>query len=73
MAELGKVLIVVGAVILLVGVVVVLAGRIPGMPWIGRLPGDFTFRRNGVVFYFPLTSCLLVSVLLSLLVSLFRR
>ncbi|MGE5189697.1 MAG: DUF2905 domain-containing protein, partial [Gemmatimonadota bacterium] len=39
----------------------------------GRLPGDFTFRRGNVTFYFPLATSLLVSVILSLLFWLFRR
>jgi uncharacterized membrane protein len=70
MAALGKTLLLFGAILLVLGGVVLAAGRIP---WIGRLPGDLSFRRNGVVFYLPLASCLLVSILLSLLASFFRR
>jgi hypothetical protein len=45
----------------------------PHLPWLGRLPGDFHIRREGFSFYFPFTTCLLLSVLLSLILSLFRR
>ena len=70
MVELGKVLIVIGAVILATGVALALLGRVP---WIGRLPGDIVIRRDDFVFVFPLTSCLLVSALASLVLYLLRR
>ena len=43
------------------------------VPWLGRLPGDILVRRDNFTFYFPLASCLLVSVVISLLFYLFRR
>ena len=70
MVDLGKALIILGAVILAAGVALTLLGRIP---WIGRLPGDIVFRRDDFVFVFPLTSCLLVSALFSLILYLLRR
>jgi hypothetical protein len=70
MSDLGKTLILFGALIALVGAVVLAAGR---LSWLGRLPGDLTFRRNGLVVYVPLASCLLASGVLSLLFYLFRR
>jgi hypothetical protein len=41
--------------------------------WLGRLPGDFRFERGGVFFYFPLATSLLLSLLLTLILNLFRR
>lgn len=70
MMDLGKTLILLGAVIIAAGMVFLLLGRIP---WIGRLPGDIVIRRDDFVFVFPLTSCLLVSALLSLVLYLLRR
>jgi hypothetical protein len=70
MLELGKTLILIGAAILAVGLALMLLGRVP---WIGRLPGDIVFRRDDFVFVFPLTSCLLASVLISLVLYLLRR
>jgi hypothetical protein len=60
-----------GAVILLVGIIVSLGGRIPIR--LGRLPGDIVIRGKNSVFYFPLVTSLLVSLVISLLLWMFRR
>lgn len=70
MAELGKTLILFGGLMLLVGVLLTLSGKVP---WLGHLPGDIFIQRGPFSFYFPLTTCLLVSALLSLLFFLLRR
>jgi hypothetical protein len=70
MGGLGRSLILAGLVLVVVGLVVSYAGRIP---WLGKLPGDFTFRSGGVTIYLPLATCLLLSVVFSLLSYLFRR
>lgn len=70
MAPIGKILIVTGLVIAGLGVLLLLGGKIG---WLGRLPGDFTFRRGNATFYFPLATSLIVSALLSLLFWLFRK
>lgn len=68
---LGKLLILVGGILIIIGAVVVLAGKIP---WLGRLPGDIYIERPNFTFFFPLTTSILVSVILSLvLYLLFRR
>ena len=70
MSELGRYLIAAGALIALIGVVLLFAGKIP---WLGRLPGDVYYKSDRVTVYFPLATCVVVSVVLSLLVYLFRR
>lgn len=70
MGGLGRTLIQVGLALVVVGLVLSLSPRIP---WLGRLPGDFTFRSGGWTVYVPLATCLLLSLLLSLLSYLFRR
>lgn len=70
MAELGKILIVLGGVILLAGVFLTFGGKIP---WLGRLPGDISIHRDNFSLYFPLATSVLVSVLLSVLFFLLRR
>ena len=45
----------------------------PNLPWLGKLPGDFRIERPGFTFVFPLTTCILLSVVLTLLASLFSR
>ena len=69
-AGFGWVLLVLGLVIAGVGLVWILA---PSIPWLGRLPGDIRIERENFRFYFPLVTCLLLSVLLSLVLWLVRR
>jgi DUF2905 family protein len=71
MTDLGKLLLVLGGVIFIVGAVLLLAGRF-NLP-LGRLPGDFVYRGKNTVFYFPLTTCILISLVLSLIFWLFGR
>jgi hypothetical protein len=61
--NLGLVLLVLGLVIAGVGLVWIFA---PSVPWLGRLPGDIRVERANFRFYFPLVTCLLLSLLLSL-------
>jgi hypothetical protein len=71
-ASFGWVLLVLGLVIAGVGLVWILA---PSLPWLGRLPGDIRIERENVRFYFPLVTCLLLSLVLSLIlwaIRLFR-
>jgi hypothetical protein len=68
--EMGKVLFVLGLVLVLVGALL-WSGF--GRGWIGRLPGDIRYSRGDFSFYFPVITCLLLSVLLTLFFWLFRR
>ncbi len=69
--SLGRSLILIGAVLLIFGVLLVYSGRLPLR--IGRLPGDFVWRGRNSVFYFPLATSILVSLVLSLIFWLFGR
>jgi hypothetical protein len=74
MAELGKLLIVFGAILVTAGALVLFLGR-AHLP-LGRLPGDMLFRGKNTTFYFPLTTSIVLSLLLSLFlyfVGRFRR
>jgi len=70
LSGLGRTLIFLGLGLLAVGAVLVVVGRLGGIP---RLPGDILIRRGNFTFYFPLATSLLVSLILTLLFSLFRR
>lgn len=70
LSAVGKWLMVLGALLLAGGVVVWGVGQIPGL---GRLPGDIYIQRSNFTFYFPLGTCILVSIVLSLLWMLFGR
>jgi hypothetical protein len=74
MAELGKVILGIGVVLVAIGAVLILAGRL-GFP-LGRMPGDFAWRGKNVQVYFPLGTCILISVVLTLvfwIISHFRK
>jgi len=71
MSSFGRTLIVIGAVIMAVGLLVTFGGRLPFR--IGRLPGDFLIKGKHSVFYFPLATSLLVSLLASLVLWLVSR
>jgi hypothetical protein len=68
--DVGRALVVLGIVLVVLGVLIVVAGRVP---WIGRLPGDIHVRRDGWSFYFPLTTSILVSLLISIVLYLVGR
>lgn len=70
LAQIGRVLLVVGVLIAAVGAVLLLVGR---LPWIGQLPGDIHVRRGNWTFYFPLATSLLLSVVLTLVLWLLGR
>jgi hypothetical protein len=71
MADLGKLLLIAGVVIALVGAALLLAGRF-NLP-LGRLPGDILYRGKNTVFYFPLATCIVLSIVLSLIFWLVGR
>ncbi len=66
----GKLLIIAGLLLLAAGLFFTFGGKIP---FLGKLPGDIRIERNNFSFYFPLTTCILISLLLSLIFWLFRR
>ena len=70
MRELGKFVAVAGLVVMLIGLVM-WGGFVP--KWLGRLPGDIRIEREHSTFYFPIVTCIVLSILLSLLLSIFRR
>lgn len=70
MPELGKLLVGIGVVLAFIGLILwKFSGHIP----MGRLPGDFYIQKQNMTFYFPLTTCILISVILTLVMWLLRR
>ena len=70
MPELGKLLVITGAVIVVIGII--LWSGI-GTGFLGKLPGDVRVERGNSIFYFPIVTCIIISIVLSLIFSLFRR
>lgn len=67
---MGKLLIIVGIVCIVIGLFMTYG---PKIPFVGKLPGDITVERENVKFYFPLMTCVIISILLSLVMYLFNR
>jgi Protein of unknown function (DUF2905) len=70
MREMGKFVAIIGVVIALVGLMM-WGGFLP--KWLGRLPGDIRIEREHTEFYFPIVTCIILSILISLLLAIFRR
>lgn len=70
MGEFGKFLVIIGVVIVLIGLMF-WTGLAP--KWLGRLPGDVRIERGNSAFYFPIATCIIISIVLSLILSVFRR
>lgn len=63
-SQFGKICLIVGLVIAGVGLLMMIGGRIP---WLGRLPGDIFYKGEKFSFYFPITTSIVISVLLTLI------
>jgi len=70
MRDIGRFLLIVGIITTLIGLLL-WSGFAP--KWLGRLPGDVRIERGNSVFYFPIVTCIIISIVLSLIFSIFRR
>ena len=66
----GKILILFGVLLVVLGVVFSFFGKVP---YLGKLPGDIYIKKENFTFYFPLTSCILISIILSLIFYLISK
>ena len=66
----GKTLIYLGLLLVIVGVIFTLAGKVP---WFGHLPGDISIQKERFAFYFPITTCIVISIIIWLVLYFFRR
>lgn len=78
MGDVGRMLLALGLALALAGLALIFWDRLPLGAWLarlplGRLPGDILVRRENFTFAFPVVTCLVVSVLVSLFLALFRR
>jgi len=70
MVSFGRALILLGILLAVVGAILSAGIKIP---WLGQLPGDIYVRKENFSFYFPLTTCLILSLIITLVLYLFRR
>lgn len=70
MVDLGKIFIFIGLLLVIIGFVFILGNKIP---FIGKLPGDIAVVRKNYSFYFPVTTCIIISLVLSFILWLFNK
>ncbi len=71
MAEIGKSIIFVGIIIIIIGVLLLFSDKLPFN--LGRLPGDISYKKENFSFYFPITTSILISIILSILFYIFSK
>jgi hypothetical protein len=71
MPHLGKILVIAGIILIIIGLILWIGGSRLG--WIGHLPGDIRIERENVRFYFPVTTMIIISILLSLVLWIVRK
>ncbi len=70
MGGIGKSLIIMGIVLIVVGLILNFSGKIP---FLGKLPGDIYIKKDNFSFYFPITTCIIISIVLTLIFSIFKK
>jgi len=70
MSDLGRSLLILGCIIAITGAVLMLSGK---LPWLGKLPGDIYVKRENFSVFFPITTCILVSLIISLILWFIRK
>ena len=69
-SDFGKILVFLGVLLVLVGLLVTF---LPKIPYLGKLPGDIRIERKNFVFYFPIVTCIIISIVLTIIFSLFGK
>ncbi len=70
MPSMGKTLIILGVVLVVIGLAFTYG---PKIPWLGKLPGDISIKKDNFSFYFPITTSIIISIILTILFSIFRK
>ncbi len=70
MPSIGKMLVVIGIVLIVLGLASMYG---PKIPWLGKLPGDISIKKDNFTFYFPIATSIIISIILSILFSIFRK
>ena len=68
--DIGKIIIFIGLLLVVIGFIFMLGSK---LPYIGKLPGDIAIERKNYSFYFPVTTCIIISIILSFILWLFNK
>jgi hypothetical protein len=71
MPHLGKIIIIAGIILVIAGVIIYFAGN--RFTWIGHLPGDIRIEKENVKFYFPITTMIILSIVVSFIIWLVKK
>ena len=63
---IGKILLIVGGIIIVLGLIFIFSQHIP---FLGKLPGDITIKKDGGSFYFPIVTCIIISIVLTIIIN----
>jgi hypothetical protein len=66
----GKILLIVGGIIIILGLIFIFSQHVP---FLGKLPGDITIKREGDSFYFPIVTCIIISIVLTVIINVIFR
>jgi hypothetical protein len=67
---IGKILVIIGSVIIVIGLILIFS---PQIPFLGKLPGDITVKKEGFSFYFPVVTFLIISIVLTIVINIILR
>lgn len=67
---IGKILLIVGGIIIVLGLIFLFSQHIP---FLGKLPGDITIKKDGGSFYFPIVTCIIISIVLTIIINIILR
>lgn len=67
---IGKILLIVGSIIIVLGLIFLFSQHIP---FLGKLPGDITIKKDGGSFYFPIVTCIIISIVLTIIINIILR
>lgn len=70
MGEMAKIIIVIGVVLVLIGLVMLFIQKVP---FLGKLPGDILIKKENFTFYFPLTTSIIISIIISLILYIISK
>jgi len=70
MTEIRKLLLILGIILSIMGLIFIFGSKVPGL---GRLPGDIFIKKGNITYFFPIVTCILISIIVTLILSLFRR
>ncbi|NLJ39064.1 MAG: DUF2905 domain-containing protein [Candidatus Atribacteria bacterium] len=69
----AKTILIIGVILIIIGLAMLFLPKIPIFRYLGKLPGDIIVKRGNVTFYFPWVTCIIISIILTLIFSLLRR